>query len=625
MKNNNLEYRMQNIGLKQKLLNPKFYQLPTSKTAGFTLVELIVVIVILAILWTIAFISFQGYSRNSRDSVRIADINSAKKSLEIFVTKTWFYPTPDNGTNITYSWAIVWTEGTLWENVIKNIQSVSKVITDPLTSNEYTYSITSSKTEYQIWAISEWWLANNQTIYNTYAADLSKISAVAYISWNYNEKFTKVNTWTTSWILAQPSIISTDIWNSDLWNILSNKKVVFNNYWNYPHSYNQNSTWWFNYTNWNPIIFTWTLDELHEDNQRKLDFMINLKQAYASTDLATNPIYQDIMSVDTTNDSTWTINLAISYINSNKWGIKLQDLALLPISWTTSWWWTSYTCATQPTYTHASYTAWTPTQPNQARQNTNNTNPCYYTCTDWYIWSDCSVAPNPYTSCTWQNTPTPFSATTTYTWCDTPDIIVCSWNWTWYTVSACNVWATVAWTSTWALTIWKHFQWWRNDWFDYNWWATPTTTTTLYTWTAHVVWWIDLSWNSTYANKFIIASSTYSYNWLSKTWESTDPGWGQWPCESWYHVPTQNEWSWIVTAWQWWSIWSSMQTALKLPYAGYRNQNNGAFWLVGSFGFYWSSAPNDTNGFSLYFYSSGIAPGSSYDRVRGFSLRCFKN
>ncbi|MDD3302900.1 MAG: prepilin-type N-terminal cleavage/methylation domain-containing protein, partial [Candidatus Gracilibacteria bacterium] len=124
------------------------------QTKAFTLVELIVVIVILAILGTIAFISFQGYSRNSRDSVRIADINSTKKSLEIFITKAGFYPTPDNPTNITYSGAIVWTEGTLGSNVIKNIQSLNKVITDPLTSNEYTYSITSSKTEYQIGAIS---------------------------------------------------------------------------------------------------------------------------------------------------------------------------------------------------------------------------------------------------------------------------------------------------------------------------------------------------------------------------------------------------------------------------------------------------------------------------------------
>ncbi|MDD3303251.1 MAG: hypothetical protein PHN31_06870, partial [Candidatus Gracilibacteria bacterium] len=288
------------------------------------------------------------------------------------------------------------------------------------------------------------------------------------------------------------------------------------------------------------------------------------------------------------------------------------------------------TCATQPTYTHASYTIGTPTQPNQSRQNTNNINPCYYTCIDGYTGSDCSVAPNPYTSCTGQNTPTPFSATTTYgdgtaNECSSPDIIVCSGNGTGYTISACNVGATVAGTSTGALTIGKHFQWGRNDGFDYNGGATPTTTTTLYTGTSHVAGGIDLSGNATYMNKFIIASSTYSYNWLSKTGESTDPSWGQGPCESGYHVPTQTEWSGIVTAGQWGTNGSSMQTALNLPYAGNRFRGNGTFNNGGFYGLYWSSSPNGANGCYLYFYSSSIYPSYYGTRAGGFSLRCFKN
>ena len=75
------------------------------KKTWFTLVELIVVITIIAILWTIAFISFQNYTKNARDGVRISDINSLKKNLELFITEKWFYPAPDNGTNITYIWA----------------------------------------------------------------------------------------------------------------------------------------------------------------------------------------------------------------------------------------------------------------------------------------------------------------------------------------------------------------------------------------------------------------------------------------------------------------------------------------------------------------------------------------
>lgn len=51
---------------------------------GFTLVELIVVIVILAILATIAFLSFSSQSGSARDSTRLADISSIKKSVEMY-------------------------------------------------------------------------------------------------------------------------------------------------------------------------------------------------------------------------------------------------------------------------------------------------------------------------------------------------------------------------------------------------------------------------------------------------------------------------------------------------------------------------------------------------------------
>jgi len=601
------------------------------QTKAFTLVELIVVIVILAILWTIAFISFQGYSRNSRDWVRIADINSAKKSLEIFITKAWFYPTPDNGVNITYSWAIVWTEGTLWSNVTKNIQSLNKVITDPLTANEYTYSITSSKTEYQIWWISEWWwLTGNIPTDNTYAADLSKTSAVAYIGWNYNEKFTKVNSWTISWILAQPSIISTDkITSTDLANILANKKLAYNNYTNIPSSFSTpwTETGWFNYSNPNPIIYSWTLEDLHDDNTKKLAFITNLKQAYASTDLATNPIYEDIMSVDTTTDSTWAINLAITFINSNKWGIKLEELALLP----TSWWWTiTYSCATQPTYTHASYAAWTATQANQTRQNTNSWNPCYYTCTDWYSWSDCSTAPIPTSiaDCTWQNTPTPFSSTTTYwEWtaneCSLPDIIVCKWAWTWYTISACNVWATTA-STDWTVSRWKYFQWWRNKGFVYG--DTSQQKTTI-PWTVWLNSWTDtywFVWSGSLAIPYTWANSDITNNWGETTNTSIAR---QWPCATWYHVPSKVEWASIFSAWQWLtSSWADLHTTLKMPCSGFRDLSTGNFTNTWINWWFWSSSTEWVEwwGFSLLWCST-VIPNNSSHRAYGLSVRCIKN
>jgi len=308
----------------------------TTKKQAFTLVELIVTIVILAILWTIAFISFGWYSRNSRDSVRIADLNSVRKSLEIFITKTWFYPTPDNETPITYSWATVWIEWTIWDNVIKNIQSVSEKPIDPLTQNEYTYSVTPSKTEYQIWSISEaWWLTYTFPLNKSFAADLSKTSAVAYIVWNYNEKFIKVQTWTTSWILADPSIIATDISNPDLWNIIASKKLSYDSYSNFPHSYNQTLSWWFNFSPWwSMLVYTSNSWSSFESDNDKLVFLSNLKTFYSWTILGVQPSYIEITNSDPVNDEIWSISLVDSFIKNKVWWIdwELSDINSIQIS-----------------------------------------------------------------------------------------------------------------------------------------------------------------------------------------------------------------------------------------------------------------------------------------------------
>jgi len=584
------------------------------QTKAFTLVELIVVIVILAILWAIAFISFQGYSRNSRDWVRIADINSAKKSLEIFITKAWFYPTPDNGTNITYSWAIVWTEGTLWSNVTKNIQSLNKVITDPLTSTEYTYSITSSKTEYQIWWISEWWwLTGNIPTDSTYAADLSKTSAVAYIGWNYNEKFTKVNSWTISWILAEPSIISTDKTTStDLANILANKKLAYNNYPNIPSSFSTpwTETGWFNYSNPNPIIYSWTLEDLHDDNTKKLAFITNLKQAYASTDLAINPMYEDIMSQDTTNDSTWTINLAITYINSNKWWIKLQELALLPTSWTwTTWWWTiTYTCATQPTYTHATFTTWTPTQTNQTWQNTNSWNPCYYSCTDWYTWSDCSIEPT-----TWQDEDSNCTISTdvTTSWTDL------SWNPITQVWAPCNstLWTGIIYNAT---NICWNYQWTNIGWTS-CYWANNLESSYNSTYWVNNIWWKLYLWSNS---------------------SSACPNWRHLPDNEDFTILLKNLWcsnywtatsTWRLCDWLWWS-WHTLRTntnnienLLKIPLAGFND--NTSFFTRWYNTHLWSSSQYDSsNALSLDLSRDVSTVGrTNFSKTYGFSVRCIKD
>ncbi|MDD3302893.1 MAG: InlB B-repeat-containing protein [Candidatus Gracilibacteria bacterium] len=297
---------------------------------GFTLVELIVTIVILAILGTIAFISFQGYSKNARDTQRIADINHVEKSLGLFVVNTGFYPNPDKSKDITYMGGTAWIEGTLGDTVLKNIDKVSKTPLDPLTGNEYTYSITPSRTEYQIGAISEVGGIALNSIFTDkiYAADLSK--AVAYIKGNYNEKITRVHSGNTNLVLAMPSIVVTDITDPKLENILPKKILVFNNYGNIPHSYNPTGTLTgeLEYNPTNLVVFSGATIDLTASND-KIDFVTNLQNAYSGTFVEDNVAYSELMSIDPVSDGNSAISLVNNYLTYNVGGITGTQTAIV--------------------------------------------------------------------------------------------------------------------------------------------------------------------------------------------------------------------------------------------------------------------------------------------------------
>jgi len=123
---------------------------------AFTLIELIVVITILIILWTIWFLAYQWYSSNARDWTRTSDISSIKTSLELFKTKTWIFPEPTSPTSITYLWWLARQQWTVWDQTVKQLWIINKSPKDPLNDNEYTYSVTASKWEYELAAVYEW-------------------------------------------------------------------------------------------------------------------------------------------------------------------------------------------------------------------------------------------------------------------------------------------------------------------------------------------------------------------------------------------------------------------------------------------------------------------------------------
>ncbi|QFR39331.1 prepilin-type N-terminal cleavage/methylation domain-containing protein [Candidatus Gracilibacteria bacterium 28_42_T64] len=180
-------------------------------TKGFTIVELIVVITILAILGTIAFLSLQGYSKKSRNSVRSIDVGTMKQALGIFVVKTGKYPQADNAQDITYSGALVFSQGVFGDNVMTNLGTLSHKPVDPLLELEYNYSVSSSRKKYEIGGIMEGDLFsyNNNIISETNA--LSNNEAQAFVAGEYDLYDMKVQTGSTCYNLAIPSMMITDV------------------------------------------------------------------------------------------------------------------------------------------------------------------------------------------------------------------------------------------------------------------------------------------------------------------------------------------------------------------------------------------------------------------------------
>lgn len=63
---------------------------------------------------------------------------------------------------------------------------------------------------------------------------------------------------------------------------------------------------------------------------------------------------------------------------------------------------------------------------------------------------------------------------------------------------------------------------------------------------------------------------------------------------------------------------------LFFPASGFRNISDGSFNYVGTYGYYWSSVQNGSDGFNLIFHSSYVYPQNNSNRALGFPVRCVK-
>ncbi|MDP2090747.1 MAG: prepilin-type N-terminal cleavage/methylation domain-containing protein [Candidatus Gracilibacteria bacterium] len=210
---------------------------------AFTLVELIVVITILAILGTIAFISYTGFSVRSRDGVRLSDIFSIKTSMDLYEIDNGKYPIPSNGINVTYSGAIVWNQGTFGESVYTNISKLDKIPLDPLTGNQYSYSVTQDRIQYQIAGIiegDEISMISDKLLVNNFIPQVNAgdVYSKALVKGNYNGIVSKVINLSNCDILSVPSIITSELsLSTDYVDLHDSGWLVYNGFNNLPATY----------------------------------------------------------------------------------------------------------------------------------------------------------------------------------------------------------------------------------------------------------------------------------------------------------------------------------------------------------------------------------------------------
>ncbi len=106
---------------------------PAPPSKGFTIVELLIVIVVIAILAAISIVAYNGVQQRTRDSVRLQDMASIAKALEVYKTVHGRYPA-QVGTRGAGGWELS-TTGTVATNFLAALKSsevgVSTVPVDP--------------------------------------------------------------------------------------------------------------------------------------------------------------------------------------------------------------------------------------------------------------------------------------------------------------------------------------------------------------------------------------------------------------------------------------------------------------------------------------------------------------
>jgi len=238
----------------------------------------------------------------------------------------------------------------------------------------------------------------------------------------------------------------------------------------------------------------------------------------------------------------------------------------------------------------------------------------------------------------WGSTPPPITSSSD--WGSTPPPIT-----DWRSVdSNCDIADVTVWTQTWAWcnsTLWT--------WIEYTWnWA-------CFDYLSNDIWWTTCYW---YNTKEITYNSIYGINniwWKLYTWTSLDTDSDNdidsndtnKVCWTWYHVPTDSEWTTLEntlngSSCRTWDVWecdwlgwknhttetssNNVIEALKLPLAGSRNSDGSTFYGRGVVTYLWSSNlyASSASSRGLFWYFSTVER-FSRSKAYGFSVRCIKD
>lgn len=96
-------------------------------------------------------------------------------------------------------------------------------------------------------------------------------------------------------------------------------------------------------------------------------------------------------------------------------------------------------------------------------------------------------------------------------------------------------------------------------------------------------------------------------------------------CPAGFRLPTQPEWSALVTAAGITNSATAYSSSLKLTVTGSRDNASAGINNQGSYGYCWSSSVTGNFAYGLYFNVSSASSSNNFSRALGFSVRCIAN